>query len=133
VNIGTGIVVRCFDASEVTSKVRLPLVAFRLVEAVAVTVDELDVALTLRHVTRWPSESAAHYRAETFEVTDWYEDTAVCAVATLVLRRVCGAASTCINCLIRLVVSRPLTRPSTVLDTSACLSAEFTAQNQKRG
>src|SRR3954453_7738006 len=48
--VSTAIVVYCLLASEVTSKVRLPVAALMLLEGVADTVDELDVALIARHV-----------------------------------------------------------------------------------
>src|SRR4051794_26737411 len=83
-------------ASAFTSKVVVPAAVLVPVTAVAVTVDELDVALMPRQVLSEISDSAAVLMVETRELTAWYELTAVWAVETLALSRVCGAASTCI-------------------------------------
>src|SRR3954447_24196830 len=105
----------CACASWLTEKLVLPASAPGA--AVAVTDVELDVAAAAPQVLADCRALAADSRVAKRVLTDCSELTADCWLLRLVLRRVWGAACSCMSCVMIVVVSSPLTSPSTVVPT----------------
>src|SRR2546430_15858216 len=100
-------------ANWVTSKLYAPDGA--RADAVATTAEDEEVGVAACHVVSWVSASAAICSADILALTDWYAATAVCSVATLAFRWVCGWASSCMSCEMIEAVSSPLASPLMLL------------------
>src|SRR5919202_2145660 len=99
-------------AKDVTLRTRLPGTASG--PAVVVTAELLELAVAWVQVEASATLSAAAWRAASFVLMAWYAATSACCALSEVFRRVCGCFSMVISWLTIVVVSRPLTSPSTL-------------------